>query len=840
MPEDLNKAFAEHGREFLASHGVRNENEPSGHSDFAPEPDHRQLSDLKAAAEAYHELKLPVIPFKVTKKEDGEYDKRNLGSWKKWETEPQTQEEFDALDWSEANAFAVILGTQAKNGHYLSVIDYDVKGAANEEIKAKGKEILRDFPITQTHETVNRGTHLVYWSRNKTRTDGTFHDTAGLELLGEKKLCLMPPSLGYKCKNDNSPTEIENLEETFYNILKKHGLGHTEETEVEQQLDAYSFSLSKLIDLSQMNKISPNEYQGSHPIHDSTTEKNFCVNTKTNTWHCFRHNSGGGALQYLAMKEGLIKCEQAQKGALRGKKFREVLTIAASQGLVDQKVLYQSEINPIVLAKDIMEDYDFVVDKASGSPYYFNQAEGIYSDKTEQLIKREIVRRLDENTKARYYQEVENFVTNSAPLAEMNTQPELLAVENGVLNVLTRQLSPFSPDGYLTQKLKVKYDPEAKCPAIQKFLGEVLEEKQRQIAQEFIGYALYRKITYHVCLLLQGPGRNGKSTLLELNTALLGQGNVSSQTIQSLCYNRFSLAELHHKLANISADLPSRELSNTGTFKMIVGGDRLPGEHKHKDPFNFDNYAKLMFSCNTIPPIASTEACLAFYSRFKILEFKQTFIGKKADKRLIEKLTTPEELSGYLNYALEGLKRLEERQDFTEDRDLEETEKAYVKLSNSCQAYINEKVIVTDTHSDYVFADVLYRDFITYCHNEKLQTHPKAAFTKAMQQFCNGAERARIRLEDDKGAGNPLSAWRYIKLVPSVSAVPTFSNNWLGQKKNSVFCSEKEIVGKPCTDGTASTELASEESQATCRSFARKAVDINPDASEEVSSDGSD
>jgi putative DNA primase/helicase len=95
-----------------------------------------------------------------------------------------------------------------------------------------------------------------------------------------------------------------------------------------------------------------------------------------------------------------------------------------------------------------------------------------------------------------------------------------------------------------------------------------------------------------------GIGRNGKSKLLELITALLGKDNVSNQTIQSLCYNRFSLAELHRKLANISADLPSKELANTGIFKMIVGGDRLEGEHKHKDPFYFDNYAKLMFSCN--------------------------------------------------------------------------------------------------------------------------------------------------------------------------------------------------------------------------------------------------
>jgi putative DNA primase/helicase len=557
--------------------------------------------------------------------------------------------------------------------------------------------------------------------------------------------------------------------------------------------------------MSRLNKIGQDEYQGPHPFHDSTTEKNFTVNVRTNQWFCFRHNSGGGSLQYLAMKEGIINCEQAKKGALRGAKFKQVLQIAVSQGLIDEKILTQSEINPIILAKDIKEDYVFIVDKESGVLYYYIEKEGVYSDKTEQLIKREIVKRLDENTKARYYVEIENFITHSAPIVEMNSQPELIAVENGVLNVLTRELKPFGPNYYLTQKLSVKYDAEAQCPAIMKFLNEVLpEEKQQQIVQEYTGYSMYRKITYHVCLLFVGVGRNGKSKLLELITALLGKDNVSNQTIQSLCYNRFSLAELHHKLANISADLPSKELANTGIFKMIVGGDRLPGEHKHKDPFNFDNYAKLMFSCNRIPPIPSTEACLAFYTRFKILEFKNTFIGKKADKRIIDKLTVASELSGFLNYALDGLKQLEERKDFTEAMTQEETEKAYVKLSNSAQAFIAERIQVTDEYTDYVFTDWLYREFINYCHSEKLQTLPKAAFTKTMQEYCNGAEHTKIR--PDKNSG-PLAAWRYIKSVPRVPDVPP-SQTILANCGNDNIdkISREKIVSKSGTNGTLGTK----------------------------------
>jgi hypothetical protein len=305
--------------------------------------------ELRAAAEAYHALGIAVVPFRIWwNKETGQYEKKNIGLWAKWQTEPQTDEEFEALDWRGANGFGVILGTEAGNSCYLGVIDFDTKGNVSEEGKARGEGFLKDLPVTQTQQTVNKGLHLVYWSRKKPRTDGFFHDDAGLELLGEKKLCLMAPSYGYRMLNDNSPTEIENLEETFYGVLRKYGFKPSEEAEeVEEQNqdreNSCSFDITKIVDVTKLTKTGPDEYQGSHPIHDSTTEKNFTLNTRTNSWHCFRHNSGGGALQYLAMKEGIIKCEQAKKGALRGKKFKQVLQVAVASGLIDKEVAEQDE-----------------------------------------------------------------------------------------------------------------------------------------------------------------------------------------------------------------------------------------------------------------------------------------------------------------------------------------------------------------------------------------------------------------------------------------------------------------------------------------------------------------
>jgi hypothetical protein len=139
-------------------------------------------AELLAAAEAYHELGVPVIPFVLYKNGNGIYEKENIGCWKKWEIEPQTDADFKVLKWEKyfdkekiwrkANAIGVLLGTKAQNGLYLSVVDYDTKG---DTLKfgavEKGKAILKDFPITRMVKTANNSLHYEYWSRAKPKIE---------------------------------------------------------------------------------------------------------------------------------------------------------------------------------------------------------------------------------------------------------------------------------------------------------------------------------------------------------------------------------------------------------------------------------------------------------------------------------------------------------------------------------------------------------------------------------------------------------------------------------------------------------------------------------------------
>jgi putative DNA primase/helicase len=812
----------------------------------------QQLEKLIVTAECWHDLGFSIIPFFINPVADnGVHDKKPmLPSYAQWEKTPQTKEEFKALDWRGCNGFGILLGHKTNNDRYLGIIDFDpkvnTKNKSKEEIEAqnvaiqKGAKVLVDYPVTMAEMTVNKGTHKLYWSKQVVETCGTFHDVAALELLGKNKegkagkLCVMCPSYGYNGIGSDVITEVNDLGETFAKILKENGICKDEKAEVANQQDNYSFSIDKIIDLTKLEDKGNGEYQGSHPIHDSSTEKNFTVDTKKNAWFCFRHNSGGGVLQYLAMKEGLIKCEDAKKGALRGKKWQKTLEVAVAQKLLPESVLTQIEINPIILAKEIMKDYVFVTDREANELYYHVAEEdnlkigilkGIYSNSTEQLIKREIAKRLQEDFKSRYYTEINEFIKATAPLVKMDSaDPEILPIKNGLLNVLTRELKDYTSEAYVTNKLhEVTFNPEEKSMVWYNFLNEVLPNTtQQKQFQQLVGHCLIRTIITETCAILLGKGANGKTiTLLTLTKFLGGSKNVSSHSIQQLCYDKFATGEIRGKLANICADLPHKELLNTAIFKGLTSGDSLEAYIKHvQKTVSFTPTTKFIFSANQTPPVANEEDTFAWYRRFVFMDFNVMFTGKKAKPRqeLINSLATPAVFSEILNWALDGLTDLIANGGEITDRPTEEEIRLqYIKRSDSALAYFNDKVTVTNDSGDYVFLEVWFRDYVTYCHVNGLKPKTEGEFINVVKNHLSGVEKKRIRPEPKS---NPLTAYRYLKVsltdpksVQGVQVVQGLQTTLpKTEKKQPDKNSNSEvIVQKPCTSSTPSTDLKPQE-----------------------------
>jgi P4 family phage/plasmid primase-like protien len=386
----------------------------------------------------------------------------------------------------------------------------------------------------------------------------------------------------------------------------------------------------------------------------------------------------------------------------------------------------------------------------------------------------EIVRSIGgKNTKA-----VEYFIKGES-YENVHETPTLIALKNGVLNVESQQLVEKSPGYFIVSKLPVSYDTSADCPAIKKFLVEVFGETQLVALQEALGYTLHKEPLFEKAFMLIGDGANGKSTFLNLLQAFLGRENFSNVALQDLCIDRFASANLYGKMANISADLPKTAISTSGRFKMLTGRDMIYAQFKFKPAFQFLNTAKMWFSCNEFPQ--TTEDTLAYVRRWKIFNCGAVFLGDKADPKILDKLTTETELSGLLNWVLEGLKRLLENGRFSFNETEETLRENILKLSNPTKAFIERELEPSNDVKDYIEHDLLYADFIKFCDGENLPAVRKAQFTQALQREIPDVKQTKQRLGIEK---KPTAVYQFIRKKNTVPSVPTTLTACIKQTNN--------------------------------------------------------
>lgn len=165
-----------------------------------------------------------------------------------------------------------------------------------------------------------------------------------------------------------------------------------------------------------------------------------------------------------------------------------------------------------------------------------------------------------------------------------------IVVENGILNTKTRELRPHTPDEIHFNHLPVTYDPNASCPAIDKHLREVTKHrKDVDVIYEYIGSCFIKEYFHERAMLFSGGGRNGKSKTIELIKRLLGPENCAGVTLHAIDANRFQMAGLVKKLANLAGELNNDAIQHTGNFKSLVGRDMLEADRKFKTPIKFIN-----------------------------------------------------------------------------------------------------------------------------------------------------------------------------------------------------------------------------------------------------------
>jgi P4 family phage/plasmid primase-like protien len=348
---------------------------------------------------------------------------------------------------------------------------------------------------------------------------------------------------------------------------------------------------------------------------------------------------------------------------------------------------------------------------------------GVYIPRGEDLISKIVQSSLGDSSKKNHISEIINYVQLETliPRSKINHDINIINLQNGLFNLKTGQLEPHTPDYISITQLPITYDSDAECPAVDKFIGEVLEEKYHDVIYEILGYCMIPDTRIEKSIMFLGKGANGKSVMLSMFGEFLGANNVSAESLHMLEKDPYSLAELYGKLANIFPDLASGALYENSTFKMLTGNEKeIRAQRKYEHPFKFKNTARLVFSANELPPVPGHD--FAYFRRWILLKFPYTFEGDRADKNLLQKITTAEEMSGLFNKCIVALRGLLARCEYSYDMSTDDVMKLYKINSDPIAAFADEMVVYSE--KDTLKAKML-DEYTLWCQKNNIEpVHP--------------------------------------------------------------------------------------------------------------------
>lgn len=415
---------------------------------------------------------------------------------------------------------------------------------------------------------------------------------------------------------------------------------------------------------------------------------------------------------------------------------KELDVILRDKAFLKESFYLKSKLQYEKLAIYLIREYHVV--KMNDTLHVYK--EGYYTSDSDE-IERNMLQYIINSTRSPR-SEVLRYLELRSQEVEMES-PKLIALKNGILDIENKTLGDFNPEFKIKNKIPVNYNPAAYSEIMDKTLNKICcnDKQLRLLIEEMIGYILFRRNELGKCFILTGHGANGKSTLLDVIKRLIGKENLSSVALNEL-NDRFRTFQLEGKLANIGDDISNGYIDDNSTFKKLVTGETVNVERKGKDPFDFNNYSKLIFSCNEIPRINDLSDGLK--RRIIFIPFNAKFSKKDSDYDpfIIDKLMSNESLEYLLKLALEGLERILYNRAFTTPKSVEDTWNDYEKRNNPIIGFLEEGKIENESTKD------VYLQYQTYCTESGLKHLSRIAFSR---EICkHGFKTKQVKINGNR------------------------------------------------------------------------------------------
>jgi putative DNA primase/helicase len=282
-----------------------------------------------------------------------------------------------------------------------------------------------------------------------------------------------------------------------------------------------------------------------------------------------------------------------------------------------------------------------------------------------------------------------------AEIDDFDKNVSLFNVRNGTYDFSIGKLRPHQAEDMLTKVANVDHVPEAGCPVFLKVLGQSLPDEHADFLLRYLGYALQGDPKEQVFAILHGAGANGKSTVINAVSYLLGDyvANVEPSTLikQKSERVRTDIARLHGVHLAVTSELATGEILDAPLVKRLTGNDLITARALYSSEFEFKPKFSLVMTTNALPVIDGADDALT--RRIILIPFSNVVPEAERDSTLNSQLKS--EASGIFNLLLIGLQDYHE-QGLAIPDDIREERSRYAASSDMLASFLSDETVEDD------------------------------------------------------------------------------------------------------------------------------------------------
>jgi putative DNA primase/helicase len=250
-------------------------------------------------------------------------------------------------------------------------------------------------------------------------------------------------------------------------------------------------------------------------------------------------------------------------------------------------------------------------------------------------------------------------------LSEFDRDKLLFNCMNGTYNLAAMTFQPHSPSDRITKMSRASYEPESSCGRWEKFVHEIMcgDDKTAQFLQKAFGYCLSGETSFECFFILYGSTtRNGKSTACETISHILKDyaRTAQAETLAKRVSNGSAPSPDIARLKGaryVGTPEPAQGLElNASIVKQLTGGDTYTGRMLRENPVEFTPEFKIFMNTNHLP--RTTDNTIFSSGRVKLIPFDRHFSIEEQDTGLKKLFRQKENMSGILNWLIEGCRLL--------------------------------------------------------------------------------------------------------------------------------------------------------------------------------------